>query len=889
MKEMKGMTYSRFIVLSVLFLFLFSAFALVVLSDRTGDAKSPTAASQEGSSRFPRCVGANYDDVTDERVRKCLRFREQFERYGQENGVFDLGIDLVALMTTAYHESHCRSRAYGDSGASKGGIMQVDNPCYHHPEMCPTVESEISHGTNAYREFANIVLRTTELSGREALWMLWFAYNRGPGTMRSAYRRMQDGMPIAQASQEACEAWRSSRNRPEYTCRLQPQLSDIGVHYADVSWPLYESFCEAVGGHIVDSGAPNEEASAESAAAVQAGAAASPEGGDPSVYGAVPTAVGYRPTHPYLDVPYSVDPSFSATVAYDFSIYDAVPEMIHRLDRCMGEVSCILEEIFNIEADMPQFDWVVSYAGNILTDDDEGIEYYDWDYYCEWPNEHAVNSLAEALDTCGSSAQRDCVCSYTIPDMVEFEEEEVHWAFQLLGLIGMGSATSEAADERIISLLPQGGNTQVSMVAPENEAPAQSVEYRFASVHEDLRGSTELEFRYTPEMAGTQVAIYKEPLDRENPQESGRLLIRPVEDDDTACEINNKIMKFCVVQDQEFLAYDPEEDLLGYQNLVLRFAYLFSSDVSDVRNFEVRDAKSASGTLLISWDKVLGADIEEYVIYYSSDPSVEASMNTVTPEMLADGDSDITALEDPLELSAVEGDYDSVFSFDPSQTPECNLGEDYDDRCVVGYRVPSMTDPEGELVEFEMNKLYFAQEDERFFYILDGIEDDRAYYFSIVAQDVNGQLSPSFNTPDTNERSSADVDPGVGVITSIQPVGSDVVIDIQPITRDMTGQEMDSALINNYKVYCFGTSEAGGEDGFIDLSQRTPVYVAVDPAQPGRLTVPSSDLSASLCGLTAPAEATFVVLGATGLEGYDGKITGRVLADDDKGVIVISS
>ena len=76
--------------------------------------------------------------------------------------------------------------------------------------------------------------------------------------------------------------------------------------------------------------------------------------------------LSYTPNHPYFEVPYSVNPSFSTTVDYDFSIYDLVPEKIQSLERCKDDLDCVVGNISLIEEQHPEFNWIASYAGNVI-------------------------------------------------------------------------------------------------------------------------------------------------------------------------------------------------------------------------------------------------------------------------------------------------------------------------------------------------------------------------------------------------------------------------------------------------------------------------------------------------------------------------------------------
>ncbi|MBW2967550.1 collagen-like protein [Candidatus Woesearchaeota archaeon] len=876
------------------------------------------AADVLANSRVARCVGGDVNNIQDPRLRKCVRFIDDIQRLAQQNGVLERGMDVISLIATASHENGCRSYAADhatDRRATRGGMFQVDRECLRQG-LCRTTADEIHYGTIYIAQAANWVLRRTELSGRDANSLAWFVYNRGMGTGNRVVRKLREGVPFARATQEACEEWRRENNEPAWKCRLH-EGSDVGVHYADVNWALYEQACREAGGQIVDQGAPIEtvDISASPGTPGQPGApvAEGPPGAAsvPSAPGAdsvpsaadvasvpmapyIPSPAGYTPTHPYFDVPYAIDPSFWVEVEYDISIYERVPDLVRGIhQQCRSDTSdldCIRGQVYNIEEAHPGWDWIVSYGGNIISLDEEQtdqLEYEDWVLNCESPEVHAVNSMAEMLAACSRSPTTGCYCPYILPPTFDIEQEEddsfrarvaghLRRARDIYREYVLGEDTTEY---RVISFdreSPSPGPVRVSLTSPENEVPPQSARSTLAQISPSLiatpttsggAGGGDMDMRYSAEDAGDILNLNLE-------EETGVGFLQAETHSGERCDDPNKRIKFCIVQDTEFMAYDEETDDLGLANLVLKFAYVFSEDVSDVGEFEVRDVPFAANRLMLSWNSA-GSNVD-YTLYSSADPAVESALRSASP---AGTRADPSLLEGVQEIElypeAAE-DVPNNAPVDLSEASECIVGyegadEMYPDRCVVGYRVPTSTAREGILMPFETGQLYHLVHEDKYFYIVPDVQDDQRYFFAITATDTIGQVSPSFNLPITNEVSRADAPPALGQIQSMGiPAGStEVVIRIAPIRYDISGTEIDTSTVDNYALYCLDANEEG-DNGIINLQPRQVTFARVAEVTDSyvELRKPIDEITSRECGVAAPAQARLVVAGSRGVRDY---------------------
>ncbi len=119
--------------------------------------------------------------------------------------------------------------------------------------------------------------------------------------------------------------------------------------------------------------------------------------------------------NPYFIAPYSIDPSFSVSINYDFSIYDQIPDYLNRIEPCKEDINCVVRNLEDFEKEKPGWKWLSSYGGNIIGADKDISKQGLWEAFCEYPEEHAVNSIAEAVDSCIGTTDTNCVCSYSLP------------------------------------------------------------------------------------------------------------------------------------------------------------------------------------------------------------------------------------------------------------------------------------------------------------------------------------------------------------------------------------------------------------------------------------------------------------------------------------------
>ena len=510
-------------------------------------------------------------------------------------------------------------------------------------------------------------------------------------------------------------------------------------------------------------------------------------------------AQDYKPAHPYFTVPYSVNPSFTVSIPYDFTIYDIISDNLQRLERCKDDIACIVRESSVIEKETG-FNWILSYGGNIKTGDEKTVlEYPEWTAYCEPSDQHAINSLAEAIDTCVSSKESGCYCPYIIPgipkkNMAEWREERAGFALLAPVLNIMPDALSHLSeaglwDERRISIKQQGSSLKISMSYPGNPVPQTVPGAYLKEIQSGLRGSTPDEFRYPAAMVGKTIYIYKDSARNISLHQS----MPPAGE----CTVYDKTVKFCIIQNQRFLAYNQRDNKVGLHQPVLKFAYSFTSEVTDVRNFNIYDAKMASNTSLLVWDNIPNADY--FTIYYSD----KGKMMEGTLRGLNPSETEIDEIDGLESLRLDVRDNPVQVKIDSLMDPVCIVGEEEPYTCRLKYGIETVIAGQAPDVQLEKGKLYYSVPDDKYFYFMQGIKNDITYFFAITATDSNGVESPSFNLPVHYEQSKDDLPPGLAEIISIQFDAGYAYVRTRPITYNVDTTPLDPGDVTHYKLYCF--------------------------------------------------------------------------------------
>ncbi len=822
--------------LLVFFIFLVFFSLLPLVSAQVVTADLNPSKSSGGAVTALYCKGADMSKLADTSFKRCARFMPKVMEYYKKYGLDQLGVDPLQLTTVMFYESGCHTReemkAWQDKykGTGKdfyrtwqGGPFQVDDPCwkyYNKGDKCPTLDIQLEEGVKEYKQKFTQVKKYAESKGvslkpEEITWLIWFSYNRGIATSNLAIRNMAKGMTIQQATDEACQCYYGTKDGKVAPCRPKSgwnkykpwctHTGSLGIQYAGRLWEGYKKNCEKLGGSL-DSG-PVSFAGFQPGAS---GAGVSGSAGSSGVSLGRPS----RPEHPAFSVPFSLDPSFKVSLPYDFSVYENITKVLPRLEHCLADIDCISQNISIIESEMPGFDWMAKEGGNILTKDlDVFPEWYKWERYCEPPDLNALTSLAEAISECLRSPEKDCVCKYDIPIAGE-KSKSAGGLLDLLTTFGFSSFSAPKTEwkSRKIALRNSGGNVVLSLKEPSDpdvkpqvvdNAHLIRLDHSLQSLFAQWYGDKDVLW-YSSDDSGKSLDIFKQGARNFSIFAGGEAPSQKV------CKLNNRIVKFCVVSDKKFTAYDAKKNRFGIMNIAVKFAYLFKSKISDVKNLVISDAKLAQDKVVVSWDEMISSDVTRYTLYVSSNVSLKKWMEDKDP---SDVRSEIESLPDTRVLDFEVSSKQSIFDLRWPLVPVCNVSSQ---TCVPEF--PLITKVQGgpSSVQLMDDTLYYVEALKKYFVILPDVKDGVPYTFAITATDTDGQESPVFSFPKSFSYSADDLPPALPSFSAgTGPDGLQLIIDTP--TMNLDGSDLNQSDLLWYRAYCFDP-----DSEVIDLSGAFP-------------------------------------------------------------------
>ncbi|MFQ5474417.1 MAG: SGNH/GDSL hydrolase family protein, partial [Candidatus Nanoarchaeia archaeon] len=382
-----------------------------------------------GPLSFPHCEGGDLSRLSEiSGISRCYAHKELFDKYAHDEGLYDLGVDLLFTMLVAMGESGCMTSdemaakfTQGDH-KSYGGIFQVDDPC-RFKKSCVTLDLEIQEGMKELkRKFEDITDAATKRNYKlsaEDFALLWlFTYNRGWGTGSAALDRMVGGLSIQDATDHACASFYGyADGRPgKVKCSSGTRCKDGhlndyrfycgkrpagGVYYASSRYGKYKKLCEQIGGRIVTQGS-----SVRSGQQTSLGPAPT-----------LPSAYSYGVNADVL-APYSVIPSFTVAIPSILGLFEDAVEGIEKMDTCAGDLTCINGMISSMDNRPGSVRWLGKFAGTVLPQGSPMDAL--WLDRCETNNEYVLYSVAEALSTLKQATTDDCTLPIqTLPVALE--------------------------------------------------------------------------------------------------------------------------------------------------------------------------------------------------------------------------------------------------------------------------------------------------------------------------------------------------------------------------------------------------------------------------------------------------------------------------------------
>lgn len=442
--------------------------------------------------------------------------------------------------------------------------------------------------------------------------------------------------------------------------------------------------------------------------------------------------------------PYSVKPNFYVETGYDFSIYEEAARVTKRFDECHADIQCVLDA-----TNESRYFWIVKQGGAILTKNFVGEPATElWQEHCESEEDFALNSFAEAASLCADARDSDCVCEFPTENWIniKLDIKEENDARQVCA--GSGCLPLK---ERIVPDRLNYGNYGDKIILYKSQSGTEIVEPRFYGRYNETE----------------------------------------------RCIANKQYLKFCVIGTDKLKAYDPEREEYKERLQAIRFAYFFKAKITDVENITVYDERKAENSVIVSWDAIRTADVENYTIIYSDDINIEEQK---TEELLADEEK----MQKVKSKSFNTKNTSNLFSIGLEQEPECDFDE-ATGTCDFYYAF------QGVRIELEKNRLYHVLSRDRYFVLLDGINDSTDYYYGVFGIDEDGERSPETSKPTSKEQSVDDLEPAIvdfiAKIIAEEDGSEKIQLSWIPPAKNIDGSERKDEL-RNYKIYCSGAETA---------------------------------------------------------------------------------
>jgi murein DD-endopeptidase MepM/ murein hydrolase activator NlpD len=397
---------------------------------------------------------------------------------------------------------------------------------------------------------------------------------------------------------------------------------------------------------------------------------------------------------------YSLKPSFTAQLGFDMSIIDTLSAFMKTTtEECRGpdqaKQACVDAHIKKFN-DQIAIKYKNNGASIELTIDCE-----------QSPEEKTVNAVAQALEDCKSSPDKNCICDMST----------VKTTLPASGNVMMKATSDEGSSQLMYK--PLGKSINVL-----NEQYTVDVGYPI------IRGTPVKNV----DISAKDVAVFKandyfsivSPTDNVNPA--------------NMCNVVRNKFKMCLKT--QYTTRTFTENGITTSPVTLKFSILIRDNdpPKPVEGLQLVNMPHAN-SVMISWDKNSEADVVSYNIYSSNSESAFsgdiASIKTQTDRIsLNIIDKPYISYKD-ITLAPLDDDY-----------PACHLMYDQLNRpyCIFEYNA---IDANGNTIKLtlEHNTLYYIASTNRFLYIVDYGEGQK--YVAVTAADSDGK---EINNVDSNQR-----------------------------------------------------------------------------------------------------------------------------------------
>lgn len=184
-----------------------------------------------------------------------------------------------------------------------------------------------------------------------------------------------------------------------------------------------------------------------------------------------------------------------------------------------------------------------------------------------------------------------------------------------------------------------------------------------------------------------------------------------------------KVFRFSVInKNNKFMVYDKTTQKAEFKPVEMRFAiHIKDLPPAPIEVLKVQNEDRAENSTLLIWQKSDATDINNYRIYYSKGDFLRREIN---------GHQILNSFYE-VESKKIDAKISDETSFERISS---SLVYDYDNK-IWGHIVYK----DGPKIQkLEPDKAYYYEEKQQYFYILDGLADNRKYYFAVTGVDKAG-------------------------------------------------------------------------------------------------------------------------------------------------------
>lgn len=405
---------------------------------------------------------------------------------------------------------------------------------------------------------------------------------------------------------------------------------------------------------------------------------------------------------------YSIKPSFEHIIDYNLKDYDTIEQKsveIASICEKEGDIKGCVErnitELNKFHKDLPTENPLEWYIGS-----PKPIERFFYDF-------------ADRYESCLNSTDNGCRCDFKL----DYKDPAINGTYAIT-ISKEGSNTklelTQPADSNLIysikNTAPSVINGNINGVIQQPEESLYSVSYSKDGVYKSASLTFPMQtFDFTKgarlyKTIGNRIVfIGEDSTDYQNIRE---------------CSIPN-IYRFTVVnENNKFFVYDNTLQKSEFKPIEIRFAINIKDlPPPQVEGLTVQDEQKAEGAVLLRWKKSSATDAATYIIYYSQS-------DFITQQIIAH------KIKNPYSPYVVNSLENSI------NIPEQNIYErisssvTYDkDKRIWGHIVSKRGIRIEKLIP---NQLYYATETGEYLLILNGLEDNKNYYFALTAVDRGG-------------------------------------------------------------------------------------------------------------------------------------------------------